>query len=236
MSDKDYVTCVEDSTFKDKPAGEVAQELCRAWRRLESKLAAAELENSWLPQAEETIKALRKANKELTVQLAVMREALHRDRTGLAGALVEVARIANSYSWVVNGRGPYEYGDPEYQKETGRMIDGIRKGCKASLSESGKIATDTLALTGQDALAAIEKKVWLEAGKEARRRSGSAYVDGCRASEVSECLGEAAKLANGDFGRKELSAHRKVENMMGGHQWLADYAEWCEAKAAEAGK
>lgn len=65
-------------------------------------------------------------------------EALHRDQTGLAAALNRVMDLVNSYSWIAESRGSYEWDDDEYMEEVGRCFDAIRAEINHSLSHSGK--------------------------------------------------------------------------------------------------
>jgi len=65
---------------------------------------------------------------------------LDRDQTGLAAALAEIHRIAVSYSWVTEGRGPYAWDDDEYRAEMGRLIAQIRTITMNELRESGRRA------------------------------------------------------------------------------------------------
>jgi hypothetical protein len=65
-------------------------------------------------------------------------EALHRDQTGLAAALNRVMDLVNSYSWIAESRGSYEWDDDEYMEEVGRCFDAIRTEIDYSLSHSGK--------------------------------------------------------------------------------------------------
>jgi hypothetical protein len=52
-------------------------------------------------------------------------EALHHDQTGLLKALRRIRALVNSWSWVTDGRGSYEWDDPNYQKEFGYCIDRV---------------------------------------------------------------------------------------------------------------
>ena len=52
-------------------------------------------------------------------------EALHHDQTDLAQALVDVRKIITSWSWILEGRGSYEWDDPDYQKEFGWCLDQV---------------------------------------------------------------------------------------------------------------
>ena len=65
-------------------------------------------------------------------------EALHRDQTGLAAALNRVKDLVNSYSWIAESRGSYEWDDDEYMEEVGRCFDAIVQEIDQSLSRSGR--------------------------------------------------------------------------------------------------
>jgi len=66
--------------------------------------------------------------------------ALHVDQTGLAGALAEVVRTCNGYSWIADGRGPYASNDERYREETGTCLNEIKSLAVRALRESGKLA------------------------------------------------------------------------------------------------
>jgi hypothetical protein len=65
-------------------------------------------------------------------------EALHRDQTGLANALADVKRLAQSWTWAVESRGSYEWDDDEYQKEFGRCLDAIIQKCDNAMHQTSK--------------------------------------------------------------------------------------------------
>jgi hypothetical protein len=52
-------------------------------------------------------------------------EALHHDQTGLLKALRNVKSLINSWSWVIEGRGSYEWDDANYQKEFEYCIERV---------------------------------------------------------------------------------------------------------------
>lgn len=76
----------------------------------------------------------------LQAQIETLKSALHEDQTGLALALTEIWRTAISYSWVAAGRGLYEWDDPKYRKEMGRMIADIIARAENGLTQSGSRA------------------------------------------------------------------------------------------------
>ena len=65
-------------------------------------------------------------------------EALHRDQTGLAQALLDVKKIANSYAWAAESRGSYAWDDDDYQKEFGACLDDIIGKIDQSLAKSSR--------------------------------------------------------------------------------------------------
>lgn len=75
----------------------------------------------------------------LSKEIERLKDVLHQDRSGLAKALAEVKKLAKSYSWILEGRGPYEWDDNEYRREAGRMIDSIMEACDEALVASGKL-------------------------------------------------------------------------------------------------
>lgn len=65
-------------------------------------------------------------------------EALHRDQTGLAQALVEVKRVANAWAWAAESRGSYEWDDDRYQQEFGACLDAITNKIDAALKKTSR--------------------------------------------------------------------------------------------------
>ena len=82
--------------------------------------------------------------KGLELQVGALREALHRDKTGLADALAKVIVEAKARRWVVEGRGCYEFDDDKYRKETGFALDAIEKIAYDALGASGELAHEAL--------------------------------------------------------------------------------------------
>lgn len=93
------------------------------------------------------IRALVATYDALVARVTMLRNALNRDRTGLAAALVEVIRTADGYSWVTWGRGSYEWDDERYREEPGRALAAIKGLAHKALQSSGTIAT--LAIRGE---------------------------------------------------------------------------------------
>lgn len=78
---------------------------------------------------------------QLVERATVLYNALNRDRTGLAAALVEIQRTAAGYFWVTEGRGPYAWDDNRYREETGHALNAILATAGAALRVSGDRAT-----------------------------------------------------------------------------------------------
>lgn len=81
---------------------------------------------------------------DILTRLVVYRNALNRDQTGLAAAMVRVMRCAESYFWVTEERGPYEWDDVRYRQETGTALEMIIFIARAGLTTSGSIADDAI--------------------------------------------------------------------------------------------
>lgn len=96
----------------------------------------------------------------LVARVTMLRNALNRDRTGLAAALVEVIRTADGYTWVTWGRGSYEWDDERYREETGRALAAIRGLAHKALQDSGTLAT--LAIRGGELPADLSAPVPLD--------------------------------------------------------------------------
>lgn len=76
----------------------------------------------------------------LLSEIERLKDVLHRDQTGLAKALAEVVKTTEGYSWVAQGRGPYEWDDDEYRKEMGRMLAAVEGIARKALQASGNLA------------------------------------------------------------------------------------------------
>ena len=63
--------------------------------------------------------------------------ALWRDQTGLTGALTKIIAAVRSRSWLLEGRGAYEWDDVRYKKEAG-----------LAMREAKNIADDALRASG----------------------------------------------------------------------------------------
>ncbi len=68
-----------------------------------------------------------------------LKDSLHRDKTGLASALSSIKELIIGYSWIKEGRGPYEWDDNEYKTEFKRMADHILRITEHSLKASGDL-------------------------------------------------------------------------------------------------
>jgi len=77
-----------------------------------------------------------------------LREAIDRDRTGLASALAKVRRTAEGYSWIPDGQwGSYheqERTDETLRAEVGHCLSAILETVTAALIDSGNLAQRTL--------------------------------------------------------------------------------------------
>ena len=85
-----------------------------------------------------------KEEKELRAENVRLRAALHRDRTGLAGALDAVRREVDGRAWILDGRGNYEWDDERYRAEAGYALHEIARICNEALTASGNLAQQAL--------------------------------------------------------------------------------------------
>lgn len=81
-------------------------------------------------------------------EVARLREALRRDRTGLGAALAAIVREVNGRSWIMDGRGPYEWDDDRYKDEAGDALRKVLGLAEAALRQSGEVAQAALAKGG----------------------------------------------------------------------------------------
>lgn len=77
-----------------------------------------------------------------------LRDALNRDRTGLAAALAEVRNVAEGYRWIADGEwGSYsweEHTTETLRRETGWALGSIRDIARKALEASGTLATNAI--------------------------------------------------------------------------------------------
>jgi len=102
----------------------------------------------------------------LAGQLQVLREALDRDQTGLAAALNKIITHVKGFSWLLEGRGSYEWDDDRYREEAGHAIRPVIKLATEALAASGTIANSALASTSATATEYLSR-VKAEARREA---------------------------------------------------------------------
>lgn len=83
-------------------------------------------------------------NNGLRTEVRELKDALHRDKTGLAAALAAIRAEVNGRAWVAEGRGPYEWDDDRYRAEAGDALRTVAAMAKAALEASGDLARMTL--------------------------------------------------------------------------------------------
>ena len=85
---------------------------------------------------------------EKDLEIERLKDALHRDRTGLAMALAQVVQAARSRAWLMESRGPYEWDDDRYKDEAGEAIREVIEIAEKALSDSGSLAHKALTIPG----------------------------------------------------------------------------------------
>ncbi|NUP13831.1 MAG: hypothetical protein HOW73_47965 [Polyangiaceae bacterium] len=78
--------------------------------------------------------------REIELALKDARDALNRDRTGLAQGLVEVVARCRATYWVTEGRGSYEWDDDRYKAETHVALTEVVAIASRALGASGTLA------------------------------------------------------------------------------------------------
>lgn len=68
-------------------------------------------------------------------------EALDRDRTGLSTALAAIRIVVEGRTWLLEGRGPYEWDDDRYKEEAGAAMREVVQIATRALEASGTLAT-----------------------------------------------------------------------------------------------
>jgi hypothetical protein len=97
---------------------------------------------------------LREQVRKLDLQNDELCKALDRDKTGLAAALAAIREEVKGRRWICEGRGPYQYDDDRYRKETGFALDAIEKLAADALAASGKLAHEALTEKQKDEVTA----------------------------------------------------------------------------------
>lgn len=78
-------------------------------------------------------------------EIGRLREALDKDKTGLTHALTKIRHEIRCRTWLLEGRGPYEWNDDRYKDEAGLMMRACDKIADDALIASGKLAHAALA-------------------------------------------------------------------------------------------
>lgn len=65
--------------------------------------------------------------KSLTSKLSEAQAANERDRSRIAQIVTRLGGILRGYSWIAEGRGPYDFDDDQYQAEFGRALNELEK-------------------------------------------------------------------------------------------------------------
>lgn len=68
------------------------------------------------------------------------KDALNRDKTGLAAALGAIVKRADGAWWVTESRGPYAWDDDRYREEAASALDAMAKLAREALKASGNLA------------------------------------------------------------------------------------------------
>lgn len=82
-------------------------------------------------------------DEELTAlrgQVEMLKDTLHFDQTGLAKALAGIVKLAEGYSWIADGRGPYAWDDDRYKQEVFNILENVKGAAKHGLQLSSAIA------------------------------------------------------------------------------------------------
>lgn len=97
--------------------------------------------NTQLAEVSATACGEREASRK---RIADLEAALDRDKTGLAAALGRVREEVRARSWLLHGRGPYEWDDDRYKDEAGLAMRSVLDIAERALRESGVVADAAL--------------------------------------------------------------------------------------------
>jgi hypothetical protein len=116
------------------------------------------------------LKLAAEENARLKAEVARLREALDRDRTGLAAALNAVIKEVKCRGWLLDARGPYEWDDDRYKDEAGLAMRTARDIAEKALAASGSLANAALSSSGtEEWLESVKAEVRAKALEEAAR-------------------------------------------------------------------
>jgi hypothetical protein len=92
--------------------------------------------------------AATECERALVSEVVRLRDALNRDKTGLAAALVEVRSVAQGYRWIPDGEwGSHsweEHTTETLRRETGWALGSIEDIARKALEASGTLATNAI--------------------------------------------------------------------------------------------
>jgi hypothetical protein len=105
-------------------------------------------------------------------RVAMLRDALDRDQTGLAAALQKIRDHVRGHSWLLDGRGSYEWDDDRYREEAGHAMRPVIEIAAKALSDSGTIANRSLHDVDKAARDFMHRHnaIAFDAGREAARK------------------------------------------------------------------
>ena len=127
----------------------------------------------------------------LQAALRDARAALHRDRSGLASALVKITDEVRGRAWISQDRGPYAWDDERYKKEAGVALCAVDSIATAALQASGTLVSPIIRSIDRLLPGAVDDSAGLfDAGK----RSRDEEVDELRA-ERDRAIAQAETLA-----------------------------------------
>lgn len=72
--------------------------------------------------------------------LLTAKDTIDKDRSGMAHALARIVDAVTTRSWLLEGRGPYEWNDDKCKDQAGEAMQEVSDIAKAALSASGTLA------------------------------------------------------------------------------------------------
>jgi hypothetical protein len=131
----------------------------------------------------------------LRARIAMLKDAIDRDRTGLAAALSRIIKEIRSRSWILEGRGAYEWDDDRYKEEAGLAMREAKNIADDALNASGKLAQQAYTATDAEVsawLAEHDARVRKEALEEAAQLLDRGPGFGLRVANHDRLLAEMA--------------------------------------------
>ncbi len=163
--------------------------------------------------------AARAEAETLKARVAHVRSLIDRDRTGLAATLNKIVDHVSAHTWLLEGRGSYEWDDDKYREEAGHAMRPVIEIARAGLNESGKRANEAFHATDTDVARWLEDKLE-EAETKARLEAVRCCVMHVRGENCFQPMLERALAPTTPHGGEAEARPAAACAMCGGNRQL----------------